>query len=80
MGQVAASSDSTALCHLPHGTTTSTTHVGAGSAHKKIQPHLLLLALGDQALGDTHAVQHDVDALLEGVGQLPIALLQVSLL
>lgn len=77
---MAAGSDSTALCHLPHGATTSPTRVGAGSAQRKLLPHLLLLALGDQALGDTHAVQHDVDALLEGVGQLPVALLQVPLL
>lgn len=42
--------------------------------------YLLLLALGSRALGDTDAVQHDLHALLEGAGQLPVALLQLPLL
>lgn len=43
-------------------------------------PHLLLLALSSRALGDANAMEHDLHALFEGAGQLPLALLQVPLL
>lgn len=42
--------------------------------------HLLLLALRGQNLGDPNAVEHDMDSLLKGVGDLSITLLKVPFL